>query len=78
MGPFRVLVVRVDIGAQYILGGYRCTTFIYIIQRPYIRIVAIITVYLSYLAAKMAKQGELGGGGGGVGGELKRWYSAQM
>ena len=29
---------------------------IYIIQRPYIKISAIITVYISYLAANMAKQ----------------------
>ena len=36
----------VDIGAQ----------LIYIIQRPYKIISAILTVYLSYLAANMAKR----------------------
>ena len=29
LGPFRVLVVRMDICAQPLSGGYRCTTYIY-------------------------------------------------
>ena len=61
------VLYRVDIGAQPI----------YIIQRPNIRISAILTVYISYLAADTEKQfvtiecaaikaGDIEGGGLGV------------